>query len=183
MTSRALMVVLPLLVIAPAAHGAAKWPVARSPVIPQARGFAAIPDAAVPVSRTQTYKAIFDATRLADKSTQLLPAVNMLGAELNALGASGAPLKNGRFVIIFHGPAVDGLLNDTAYRAKFGTANPNLPVFAELRRAGVEEYVCGQYLASKNIDRASLSPDVTVASGASIVLTTYQNRGYALLCF
>jgi intracellular sulfur oxidation DsrE/DsrF family protein len=153
MMSRALLVVLPLLVIAPAAHGAPKWP------------------------------AIFDATRGADKPTQLEPAVNKLGLVLNSLGASGAQLKNGRFVIIFHGAAVDGLLNDEAYRAKFNTPNPNLPVLTELKKAGVEEYVCGQYLVSENIDRATLSPDVTVASGAPIVLITYQNRGYALMSF
>jgi intracellular sulfur oxidation DsrE/DsrF family protein len=182
MTSQALIVVL-LLVIAPVAHGESKWPAARSPVIPQAHGFAVIPDAAIPVSRTHTYKAIFDATRGAEKPTQLVPAVNMLGSALNALGASGIPLKNARFVIVFHGPAVDGLLNDRTYRAKFRTPNPNLPVLAELRKAGVEVYVCGQYLVSENIDRATLSPDVEVASGALIVLMTYQNSGYALLSF
>ncbi len=182
MTSRALFVVL-FLVIAPVAHGAPQWPAARSPVIPQAHGFAVIPDAAIPVSRIQTYKAIFDATRGADKPTQLVPAVNMLGLALNALGASGAPLKNARFAVVFHGPAVDGLLSDKAYMAKFGTPNPNLAVLGEFRRAGAELYVCGQYLASENIDRATLSPDVAVASGALIVLMTYQNRGYALLSF
>lgn len=182
MTSQALVVVL-LLVIAPVAHGESKWPAARSPVIPQAHGFAVIPDAAIPLSGAHTYKAIFDATRGADKPTQLVPAVNMLGAELNALGASGIPLKNAKFVIIFHGPAVDGLLNDKTYRAKFRTPNPNLPVLAKLRKVGVEVYVCGQYLAAENVDRAALSPDVVVASGAPIVLMTYQNRGYALLSF
>src|SRR2546427_7625555 len=103
MTRRALIVVLLLLVSVPGSEGASQWPATRSPVIPQAHGFSVIPDAAIPVSRAQTYKAIFDATRRADKPTQLVPAVNMLGSALNALGASGAPLQNAKFVIIFHG--------------------------------------------------------------------------------
>jgi intracellular sulfur oxidation DsrE/DsrF family protein len=107
----------------------------------------------------------------------------MAGAELNAFGASGVPLRNARFAVVFHGPAMDGILDDAHYRAKFGLANPNLKVLAELKKARVELFVRGQSLAHENIRPSTISPDVTVASAALIVLMTYQNDGYALLDF
>ncbi len=161
----------------------AQWSTPVAPVIPKADGYVAIPNAAVMPSKTTAYRAIFNATLAAEKPTQLVPALNMAGSELNVLGATGIPLKNAKFVIVFHGPAMDGIFDDTHYREKFGVANPNLAVIAELKKAGVKLFVCGQNLAAENIDPASLSPDVTVASDALIVLMKYQNSGYALMSF
>ncbi len=47
----------------------------------------------------------------------------------------------------------------------------------------MEFYVCGQYLAGEKIDPKSLTPDVTVAADALLVLIRYQNNGYSLLSF
>jgi intracellular sulfur oxidation DsrE/DsrF family protein len=78
---------------------------------------------------------------------------------------------------------MDGLLDDAHYRAKFGVRNPNLPVLAEMKRAGVELYVCGQNVAALDLDPATLSHDVTIATDALIVLMAYQAKGYALMSF
>ena len=88
----------------------------------------------------------------ADKPTQLLPALNMAGSELNALAFANVPVSNARFAIVFHGPAVDGILDNEHYKAKFGLDNPNLRVIAEMKKAGVEFFVCWQYLAGEKID-------------------------------
>src|SRR5262249_25964858 len=113
----------------------------------------------------------------------LLPALNMLGSELNALGVAGIPAKNWKFAVIFHGAAIDGILDDAAYRSKFGVANPNLKVLSEMKKAGVELFVCGQQLAGDRTDPKTLSTDVAVASDALLVLMTYENNGYAKLAF
>jgi intracellular sulfur oxidation DsrE/DsrF family protein len=134
-------------------------------------------------SKETKYRAIFDATHAAEKPSQLVPALNMAGSELNALAAEKAPLSNAKFVVVFHGPAVDGLLNNEAYRTKFGADNPNLETIARMRKAGVTFFVCGQYLAAEKIDPKSLTPEVTVAADALLVLMEYQNQGYALLSF
>jgi intracellular sulfur oxidation DsrE/DsrF family protein len=107
----------------------------------------------------------------------------MAGGALNAFAATGVPLSNAKFAVVFHGPAIDGILDDAHYKAKHGVANPNLKVLSELKKAGVEVFVCGQNLVRENIDPKIISPDVTVASAAQIVLMTYQNDGYALLSF
>jgi intracellular sulfur oxidation DsrE/DsrF family protein len=162
---------------------AAHWSPAKSPSIPQADGYVEIPNVALPPSKESKYQAIFDATRPAEKPTQLVPALNMAGSELNALAAAHAPLSNAKFAVVFHGPAVDGILDDAHYKAKFGTSNPNLTVIAEMKKQGVEFFVCGQYLAGEKIDPTTLTPDVRLASDALLVLMQYQNKGYALMSF
>ena len=161
----------------------AQWTTPVAPVIPEADGYVAIPNAAVMPTKAITYRAIFNATLAAEKPTQLVPALNMAGSELNVLGATGIPLKNAKFVVVFHGPAMEGIFDDTHYKEKFGVANPNLTVIANLKKAGVKLFVCGQNLAAEKIDPASLTPDVIVASDALIVLMKYQNSGYALMSF
>lgn len=161
----------------------AAWPPPAAPVIESADGYVAIPNVAIPPDAKRTYRAIYDGTHAADAPNQLLPVLNMAGSELNALGVAGVPLKNARFVIVFHGPAMDGLLDDAHYQAKFHVPNPNLKVLAQLKKTGVKLYVCGQNVAFAGVDPKSLSPDITIASDALIVLMQYQNDGYALLSF
>ncbi|HEV8693644.1 MAG TPA: hypothetical protein VGQ93_05565, partial [Lysobacter sp.] len=76
---------------------------------------------------------IFDSTQDAQEPNHSLPALNALGSELNALVASGVPAKNARFVVVFHGSAIKGILKNEAYRAKFGVDNPNLAVLSKLK--------------------------------------------------
>jgi intracellular sulfur oxidation DsrE/DsrF family protein len=180
-----LLIALALLLI-PAATSdslAGDWPAPRAPVVPEADGYASIPGAVIPPQKGRTYRAIFDATRAAAKPTDLVPAINMLASELNALAVADVPLRQAKFVLVFHGAAIDGLLNDAAYQAKFGVANPNLKPLKTLKEKGVEVFVCGQNLIADDVNPKTLSSDVAVASDALIVLMTYQNRGYALLSF
>jgi len=162
---------------------AAQWGQPKSPAVPEADGYVEIPNAALAPRKESTYRAIFDATRAADKPGQLLPALNMAGSELNALAVAAVPVQHAKFALVFHGPAVDGILDDTHYKTKFGTSNPNLKVIAEMKKQGVEFFVCGQYLASEKIDPKTLTPDVALAADALLVLMQYQNMGYALMSF
>jgi intracellular sulfur oxidation DsrE/DsrF family protein len=162
---------------------AAQWAAPRAEVIPEADGYVAIPHAAVMPDKTQIFRAIFDATRAAGEPSELIPALNQAGSELNLLAAVGVPQKNWKFVVVFHGPALGALLDDAHYRARFGVSNPNLKVLAKLKNLGVELFVCGQNLAYDKVDPKTLTPDVQIATDALIVLMTYQNRGYALLSF
>jgi intracellular sulfur oxidation DsrE/DsrF family protein len=172
-----------LLLLASVNVATAQWPEPKSPVVPAADGYVAIPNVALPPASKNNYRAIFDATHAADKPTQLVPALNMAGSELNALAVAHVPRERAKFVIVFHGQAVDGILDDTHYKAKFGASNPNLKTIAEMKKQGVEFYVCGQYLAGEKIDPQTLAPEVTVAADALLVLMQYQNKGYALLSF
>lgn len=162
---------------------AQKWPEAQAPAVPQADPYVPIPGSALSPSSLSTYRSIFDATRMSSDPIRLVPAVNAVGALMNDVRVGGTPNKNVHFVIVFHGPATDGILLNEHYRAKYGVDNPNLPVLSSLRKMDVELYVCGQHLAASSIDPKTLSKDVRVASDAYLVLINYQNRGYASMWF
>jgi intracellular sulfur oxidation DsrE/DsrF family protein len=162
----------------------ASLPPPVKPVIPEAFGWVVVPGAAISPDKAHIYRALFSATAGADKPDQLVPAVLMAGTELNALAASGLPLANADFVIDFHGPgAVDALLDNAHYQAKYHLDNPNLKVVSELKHAGVKLYVCAQLLLAIGVPFDALTPDVTVASDGLVVMMTFQNQGYALLPF
>jgi intracellular sulfur oxidation DsrE/DsrF family protein len=154
-----------------------------APAIPEADGYTVIPGAKLAPDKKRTYRAIYDATKAAKENSQLVPALNMAGSELNALAVCGIPLSNAKFIVVFHGAAINGILDDAHYKEKYGIANPNSKVLSELKKAGVKLFVCGQNLLAENIDPKIISADVTVASDALIVLMTYQNDGYALMSF
>src|SRR5688500_15106135 len=90
----------------------ARWPAPVAPAVPEADGYVVIPRAAVPPSRNHIYRAILESTQSSSDPKQILPALNMLGSVLNAMAAAGVPAKNVRFVVAFHGPAVNGPLLD-----------------------------------------------------------------------
>jgi len=160
---------------------AQNWPAAQAPAIPEADAYVDIPKAAIAPDPKFTYKAVFDSTRFPAKPESILPGINGLGGELNDLAVGKVPLAQQKFVLVFHGAAVDGILDDEHYRAKYGIANPNLPVLAKMKKMGVELFVCGQHLAAEKIDPKILTPLVTVASDAYLVLIAYQDRGYAAM--
>ena len=182
-----LKLALAITLLVAAAHAAsqssAPWGAPAAAAIPAARGYVSIPNAAVTPDKKRTYRAIYNATLAPREPSQLVPALNMAGGALNAFAATGVPPRNAKFAVVFHGPAIDGILDDAHYKAKHGVANPNLKVLTELKKAGVEVFVCGQSLVRENIDPKIISPDVTVASAAQIVLIQYQNDGHALLSY
>jgi len=155
----------------------------QNPIIPEADGFIIIKDAKIQPDKNRIYKAVYDATKTAKDSSQILPALNMAGSELNALGVCNIPVSHARFAVVFHGAAINGILDNYHYKQKYGIDNPNLKVLGELRKAGVQLFVCGQNLLAENIEFKAVSPDVAVASDALIVLMAFQNDGYALMSF
>ena len=151
--------------------------------IPEAGAYWPIPNAAVQPDKTRDFKAIYDATRPATKPEDVIPAVARAASLVNALSATGLPPQHRKLAIVFHDDALPAVLRDETYKEKYGIANPNLTLIHRLREAGVELFVCGQSLHSHQIDPAKVIDEVKVATSATIVSVTYQNRGYALLAF
>ena len=154
-----------------------------SPIIQEADGFIVIPNAKMQPDKNHVYKAVYDATKASKDSTQILPALNMAGSELNALAVCHIPTSNAKFIIVFHGAAIYGILDNASYKKKYGVDNPNLKVLSKFKATGTQLFVCGQNLLAENIDFKTISSDVTIASDALIVLMTFQNAGYALMSF
>ncbi|MBV9217035.1 MAG: DsrE family protein [Acidobacteria bacterium] len=159
------------------------WPEPKAPAIEKADPYVAIPGAALSPTPKSSYSGIFDATKMAKTPDALIPAVNAVGGLLNDLAVGGTLRSNTHFVLVFHGAATDGILDNEHYRAKYGIDNPNLATLSKMRKMGVELYVCGQHLAGNKIDPKTLTPDVRVAADAYLVLLAYQNKGYGVMFF
>lgn len=160
-----------------------KWPAAQAPAFPQADPYVAIPGAAMSPGPNSEYYGVFDATKFPSDRKTILPALNAVGGLLNDLAVGGTPEKNAHFVIVFHGAATDGILNNALYKQMYGVDNPNLAVLTKMKKMGVQLYVCGQYVAASKIDPSTITKDVTVAADAYLVLIDYQHRGYGLMSF
>lgn len=160
---------------------AADYPAAQAPLITDGTGYVEIPGAQVAMDPARAYKTVIDGESAAPKPSGLLPAVSRASLILNALAVGHIARANQKMVIVFHGPAVDGLLKNDGYHKKFGVDNPNLKVIRELVNSGAVLYVCGQYMAGRKLGIQELTPEISLATAASLVLITYQNDGYAML--
>jgi intracellular sulfur oxidation DsrE/DsrF family protein len=172
---------LALVVVFSAAASATEYPAAQSPSIPDGTGYVAIPGAAVAIDPAHVYKTIIDGQSAAAAPTDLLPALGRASLVENVLAVAHVARSNQKVVIVFHGAAVDGLLRNDGYRAKFGVDNPNLKAIRELTDAGALLLVCGQHMANHKLAIGMLAPNIKLATAASLVLITYQNDGYAVL--
>ncbi|MGA0075105.1 MAG: DsrE family protein, partial [Flavobacteriaceae bacterium] len=100
---------------------------------------------------------------------------------LHAMG--GVSEQNIHVVAVLHKDALWAVLNDEAYREKFGVDNPHIPLFQELKRHGVKLFVCSQSLFKREVPYQVVTPEVEVATSMLTTMTTYQLKGYAALKF
>ncbi len=163
---------------------AADWPPPpTAPAITGSLGYTKLPGAAYNPDPKHVYKIVFDETKPGAKPTEAAQGIALAATELDQLRGNGVPAANTKFALVFHGGALDSILNDATYKAKHGVDNPNLPILAALKKEGVELLVCGQMLVLTKTDPKTLSTDVTLGSDALLMLATFQNNGYALLSF
>jgi intracellular sulfur oxidation DsrE/DsrF family protein len=165
------------------AAAASAAPEQLRPVVPEADGYIVIPEAAMKPDPALRYRMVFDARKGAEKPAELAPAINLAASELNTFVAAKVPASHYKIAVVFHGRVDDALLDNAHYKAKYGVDNPNLKPLAEMRKAGVELYVCGEQLTSDGVDFKWLTRDVTVAADGLLALTIFQNKGYAVLTF
>jgi len=153
----------------------------RTPTIAGAGKIHALPKAAYQPDPAATYKIVFALHAAADKPDQISPALDRVARTVNLYVAAGVPLSHLKLVAIASGPATPIALNDAQYRKKFGVANPNLPIIAQLRKAGVDVAVCGQAVAEHDFQYDWIDPQVTLALSALTTITELQQKGYALM--
>lgn len=141
----------------------------------------ALPKAAYQPEPAKTYKIIFGMTAGSKEPGQVNPAIERVARTVNLYASAGVPLSHLKFVAVAYGPATSVALNDEQYKSAYGVANPNLPVIAKLRKAGVDVAVCGQAVAEHNYKYEWVDPSVTLALSAITTITTLEHAGYHLM--
>ena len=134
-----------------------------------------------PTDPDHAYRVIFDITRGETDPATLNQSLNTIARFLNMHAQAGVPLENLHAVAVIHSTATHSILSDQAYRKRYNTDNPNLPLFTALKKAGVQLFVCGQSLHARDVAREEVSDYISVALSAMTVLIQKQNEGFGLI--
>ncbi len=153
----------------------------QTPTIAGAGKIHPMPQAAYQPNRQATYKVVFSLSKAGDKPTVVSPSLEHVARAVNLYVNAGVPLSHLKFVAIAAGAATPIVLNDVQYRKKYGVANPNLALIAQLRKAGVAVAVCAQAVAEHDFQYDWIDPKVTVALSSLTTVINLQQQGYALL--
>ena len=175
---RLTLIVFSLLLAAPALAAGRSW---QYPAIEGYGGIKPLPEAANQPSTEAEHNAVFDVTKAAKSPDQPNPGLEHVARAVNVFASAGVPTDKLDFVAVVHGPATPSILENTHYQKQFGGANPNTPLVAALRKAGVTIHVCGQALAKHEYDQSWVDNHVGVALSALSDLVIFQNRGYAVV--
>lgn len=161
----------------------------KHPIIKNHGGIVVLPDAAQQPKKNS--KVILDIT--SDKMEGgVILGFDRAALILNQYTEAGAGIDNGfKMAIILHGPATKAALSHEGYAKHTGsyhtdlgkTKNPNLDLIMQLKKAGVDIYVCGQALAHHGYATSEVAPEVKVAVSAATVNINLQMDGYAYIPF
>jgi intracellular sulfur oxidation DsrE/DsrF family protein len=126
-------------------------------------------------------KVVLDVTTAAE-ADQLNKGLERAARLINLYGAAGLTSDDVQIVVVVHGDATRTILAGEAYRGRFDVEeNPNLALIAELRKAGVEVFVCGQALGNKGFSDDEVADGVTIAVSALTLLLNRQADGYTAI--
>jgi len=178
----ALIAAMPLAVAVPSA-GAADDPAGfwTTPAIEGYGKIHALPQGAYRPDPAQSYRIVIGMTAASKSPDEVNPALERVARTVNLYASAGVPVSHLKVVAVAYSQATALALNDAQYKAAYGVANPNLPVIARLRKAGVDVAVCGQAVAEHKYQYDWVDSSVTVALSAITTITTLEHQGYNLM--
>ena len=132
---------------------------------------------------TMVYKVVFDIMESPESHTEINRSVETAARFLNMHAQSGVPKSQLKVALVVHSKASKDIINDEAYKARFGVSNPNRNMVNQLMDAGVEVILCGQSSKSRDYPKEDLIPGVQLSLSAMTALIQLQNNGYQLIKF
>ncbi|MEP4486025.1 MAG: DsrE family protein [Halioglobus sp.] len=142
-----------------------------------------VADDAFNLTNNRHYKVSKDLFTSDEDNSKLNRGLESVARFLNMQARSGTPMSQVEMAVIVHGKAAKDLLTDTAYQSRFGISNPNTGLLAELDKAGVTIYLCGQTAAYRGFGGEELNASVTMALSAMTAHVQLQSEGYTLIPF
>jgi len=123
-------------------------------------------------------KVIFDVARSSEDKSTLNNNLEFAARFLNMHTNAGWTPDRLKAAMTVHADATHDVLNNEAYKAKYGVDNPNTKLINDLTKAGVDIILCGQAAAKREMKREDINPNVKVALSATTAIIQYQNKGY-----
>lgn len=142
-----------------------------------------IPQATYRTDTSATYKAVFDVMNSPEDKTQVNPWIETAARFLNMHARAGVAPEQLQVALIVHNKASTDLLNNTQYKERFGTDNPNAPLIKALMESGAEVVFCGQSSMARKVPAEQVLDGVKLSLSAMTALIQFQNQGYQLIKF
>lgn len=152
-----------------------------NPVIKNGGSIFEVPEAVPIADVTMPYKVVSEITIAPEKPDSINPALDKLARLINLHRYAGVTAKNLELVVVIHFNGTTMILNDEAYKKKFGMPNPNTRLINEMADNGVKFYVCGQSLYKRKLDKEPRNPNIKPILSAMLGLSTLQTKGYVLI--
>ncbi|WLS80006.1 sulfur reduction protein DsrE [Erwinia pyri] len=151
---------------------------------PAIKGYGKIhnrPESAFRPQSSEQYNVVFQVQDGHEPKKAVNAELEKVARTVNLYVASGVPLESLKFVVAIAGSATPVVLNNERYREEFGVDNPNLPLIARLREAGVVVSVCDQAVAGHRYGFDWVDKNVTHALSNLTTITTLEKKGYMLM--
>ena len=154
-----------------------------NPVVPGFGGIYAIPEATVRPDSTIQYKIVVDVKTGGKKPSDYSFGLHNVARMLNLHEAGGGFNDQMEVVLAIHGDATYAVLDNSAYKRKFGVDNPNIDLIRELKVSGVQLTVCGQSLIARKIEPITVLDEIEIATSMLTTVATCQMKGFAVFQF
>ncbi|MGB0132569.1 DsrE family protein [Dokdonella sp.] len=151
------------------------------PRITSSGGVYAMPAGVELPARNIIHRVVIDATTDATTPTGGNRHLEAAARAINLYALAGVPAENVKVAVVIHGKAAPLVLSDASHQRLLGSPNPDAGIIAELHKAGVELFVCGQSTSHRGYAPADLRDEITLALSAMTKLAELQAAGYGLV--
>ena len=140
-----------------------------------------ISNPAMPYDPSLTYKIAIDVYGSLQDSTKIHEPFTEIARTYNLHIAHGVSADKIKIVAIIHGGLSNAVLSNAAYREKYGVDNPTIFAVQEMKKVGVEFYLCSQSMSFRQLAQEDITPEVKVALSAKSNFVALDQIGYTYL--
>jgi len=108
-------------------------------------------------------------------------SVTEIARTYNLFIANGVPADKIKIAAIVYEDIPRAVLSDAAFYDEYGIDNLNILALHELKKVGVEFYLCGQSMAFLQLAQEDITPEVKVAISAKTTFVALDQMGYTYM--
>ncbi|GAA0879293.1 hypothetical protein GCM10009119_22610 [Algoriphagus jejuensis] len=144
-------------------------------------GVIPITDPVMSYDPSLTYKIAIDVYGSLKDSTKIHEPFTEIARTYNLHIANGVPADKIKIAAVIHGGLSKAVMSNDAYREKYKIDNPTILALQELKKVGVEFYLCGQSMSFLKIPQEDVTPEVKVAMSAKTTFVALDQMGYTYM--
>ena len=129
------------------------------------------------------YKIVVEAEGAIEHPDSLYRPFENISRMYNLHVFGGVPRNHLHLDVVIFYKAIFVILDNDAYKKKFGVDNPNLKIIEEMKQAGINLYACGQSATGFGIDPKTVNQNFELVFSRATTFLTRQMKGFAFFKF